>query len=689
MSLMVHFKYNFTNFAEMRSLRNIVELIAKCAELTLRRVGLFFCICIAMTLIYVPSARGQVNAEQVMNIGRNVLSLEDYMLAIQYFNQAIKAKPYLSDPYYYRALAKLSLDDYRGAEEDCNRAIELNKFKTEAYKVRGFALQQQGKDSLALLDYNAGLQYNPHDRYFLFYKGVAQSRLKQYEQADSTLTAVIRQNPKFGEAIVERARLNVLRGDTISSLADLDEAVKVNPSLVNVWLLRADIRASRRQWEEAAEDMQQAIRLEPQQADLYVNRAYIRYNLDDYFGAMSDYNYALELEPQNSAALFNRALLRFEVKDLKRADSDFSKVLDLEPENYHATYNRGLVRLETGDLRGAEKDFRKVLDRYPRFYTAWYALGETYRRQGDMRRAVMTSHHGEELVRQYVKNPKKNPLERPAIAAATSNQDGNHDEENESEAEVMERFNQLRTFSTGSQQLPFNDRIKGRVQDRDVSISAEPSYMLTFTSSEKTLRSLSNYFCELDEMNQARYLSRNIYLAPAGVVASENEAEKLFEWLNLYDGVIVEGKNRPVDFLARGIVKTQLRDYAGALADFDRSLAISPEFTPALMGRAFVEETLKLPGALSDYDHLLRINPRLIYAWFNKGNIYYADNDYTSALESYNRAIEIDPEFGEAYYNRGLCYLQMGARRQAFTDLSKAGELGVLPSYNLLKRMRQ
>lgn len=56
----------------------------------------------------------QVNAEQVLTIGRNVLSMEDYMLSIQYFNQAIKAKPYLPDPYFFRAIAKLSLDDYQG-----------------------------------------------------------------------------------------------------------------------------------------------------------------------------------------------------------------------------------------------------------------------------------------------------------------------------------------------------------------------------------------------------------------------------------------------------------------------------------------------------------------------------------------------------------------------------------------------
>ena len=50
-------------------------------------------------------ALAQVDAEQVLAIGRNVLSMDDYMLSIQYFNQAIKAKPYLADPYFFRALA--------------------------------------------------------------------------------------------------------------------------------------------------------------------------------------------------------------------------------------------------------------------------------------------------------------------------------------------------------------------------------------------------------------------------------------------------------------------------------------------------------------------------------------------------------------------------------------------------------
>lgn len=657
--------------------------------------------------------RAQVNAEQVMNIGRNVLSMEDYMLAIQYFNQAIKAKPYLSEPYYFRALAKLSLDDYKGAEDDCTQAIERNKFKTEAYKARGFALQQQGKDSLAVVDYDKGLEYNPLDKYFLFYKAVAQTRMKCYVQADSTFAMLLRQYPGFGEGVAERGRMNLLRGDTVAALEDLDKAITVNRGMVNAFLLRADINARRRDWHAAAADMQEAIRLEPQEPDLYVNRAFLRYNLDDYFGAMSDYNYALQLQPENVSALFNRGLLRYEVKDLGRAESDFTEVLSLDPGNFHALYNRGLVRLELGQASAAASDFRKIIERYPRFYPVYYAMAEARRKQGDMRGAVMTARHGEELVRQYVKDPEKNPLQRPAIAAATSNSGLAGERGDENETDVMDRFNQLRTVSaSASQQMSFNEKIKGRVQDRNINITPEPSYVLTFQADDKSLRSLSNYFRELDDLNQNRYIDRQIYLTSGLPAVSDDAAvRRLFDIASDFDRIISKGTPRPVDYLGRGVARTQLKDFAGAMEDFDAALAASPDFTPALMGRAYarmarIESQRRLSGfdtadsmpdagmnnaaaaSAEDYDRALSVNPRLVYAWFNKGNIYYASSDFTPAVECYSRAISADPEFGAAYYNRGLCYLQMGNRQQAFADLSKAGELGVLPSYNLLKRMR-
>ena len=57
----------------------------------------------------------QINTDRMLTIGKNALYFEDYVLAIQYFNKVIKVKPYLSDPYFYRGLAKYYLEDYNGA----------------------------------------------------------------------------------------------------------------------------------------------------------------------------------------------------------------------------------------------------------------------------------------------------------------------------------------------------------------------------------------------------------------------------------------------------------------------------------------------------------------------------------------------------------------------------------------------
>ena len=76
-------------------------------------------------------------------IGRSALYYEDYVLSIQYFNQAISAKPFLYEPWFYRAVAKYYLDDYAGAEADCSEAIERNPYIVGSYELRGLCRIQQ------------------------------------------------------------------------------------------------------------------------------------------------------------------------------------------------------------------------------------------------------------------------------------------------------------------------------------------------------------------------------------------------------------------------------------------------------------------------------------------------------------------------------------------------------------------
>ncbi len=668
----------------------------------MKSLAIFFLLVISMLLSI--SAKAQINAEQVITIGRNVLSMDDYMLAIQYFNQAIKAKPYLADPYFLRGLAKMNLDDYKGAELDCTEALRRNKFKIEAYKLRGFARQHLGLDSLAIEDYNEGLRHDPTDKYFLFYKGVAQTTLKKNDDALETMNNLIRLYPRFEDAYAARASLNLQRKDTVAALADVEKAIKLNRSLVNPFLIRAEIESSRGNWEAALSDMEEAVKLYPDEPGFYINRAYLRYNTDNYLGAMSDYNYALQLDPNNMAALFNRALLRFEVKDLINAKKDFSSVLSLNPQNFHALYNRGLVQLETGEYKEALADFKSIAARYPNFYPVYYAIAEAERNLGNLKAVGANVNHAESLVRKYVANPESNPLDRPTIAAGTPrNANRTPDGEEEDENEVMDRFNQLVTMQDIPQtQLTYNERIKGRVQDRNVMAEPEPLYTISFNPPAKALGGVTNYFRALDDFNRGRYITRQLYLSPIQSGLSDADYDALFKMVDSYTSVISNSGNkvRPADLLARGVAYSMLKNYKAAIEDYDAILKANKDFTIAYIARGVArfedarsqeDQRLAMQSiamAASDFDAATRLDPRLIHAWFNMGYILYTQRDYSQAAECFSKALELDPDFGAAYYNRGLCALSAGKKAEAFADLSRAGELGVLPSYNILKRMK-
>lgn len=649
------------------------------------------------------AADAQINAEQVINIGKNVLSMDDYMLSIQYFNQAIKAKPYLADPYFLRGLAKMNLDDFKGAELDCTEAIRRNKFKTEAYKLRGFARQHLGLDSLAVADYDEGLKHDPTDRYFLFYKGVALTSMKKNDEAKETMDQLLRLYPRFEEGLAARASLNLQRGDTLGALEDVEKALRLNRAMVNPYLIRADIESNRGNWDNALSDMEEAVRLYPEEPGFYINRAYLRYNTDNYIGAMSDYNYALQLDPDNMAALFNRALLRFEVKDLINAKKDFSTVLDLNPNNFHALYNRGLIELESHEYKEALSDFNSIAKRYPNFYPVYYAIAEAERNLGNLKAVGANINHAESLVRKYIANPESNPLDRPTIAAGTPRKSNTNSDEEEDEIEVMNRFNQLVTMQEIPQtQLSYNERYKGRVQDRNVMADPEPLYVISFLPSEKSLRGVSDYFQELDAFNRGRFINRQLYLIPMTGSNSEMDYDALFKMTDDYTSIIASsgGKIRPADRMARGVAYSMLKNYRAAIEDFDAILKESPDFTLAYIARgvARFEEARsredqrlamqEIALAASDFDSATRLNPRLAQAWFNKGYLLYTQRDYSLATDCFTKALEIDPEFGSAFYNRGLCALSTGKKAEAFADLSRAGELGILPSYNILKRMK-
>jgi tetratricopeptide (TPR) repeat protein len=81
--------------------------------------------------------------------------------------------------------------------------------------------------------------------------------------------------------------------------------------------------------------------------------------------------------------------------------------------------------------------------------------------------------------------------------------------------------------------------------------------------------------------------------------------------------------------------------------------------------------------AINDYKKAIKKDPENIYAYINRGNAYYAKQQYRKAISDYTRAIKIDPQFALPYINRGNAYYADSSFSDAIKDFSKALELDV------------
>jgi tetratricopeptide (TPR) repeat protein len=666
-------------------------------------------IVVAAFMIAGQAVQAQINTEQVINVGRNAMYFEDYVLSIQYFNQAIAAKPYLAKPYFYRSIAKLNLDDYRGAEEDASKAIELNPFITDAWEVRGVARQNLGNEHGAIEDYAHALSLVPFNRQLMFNMAVAQTGVEDYAAADSTFTELLKHYPGYSNGYLGRARLNLARTDTVAAIKDIDKALEIDGNSFNAHTMRADIaiHQGKENYPEAIKHIDNAIKLQPRLAGLYVNRAYLRYSTDDWFGAMSDYDYAIELEPMNKLALFNRGLLEMEVNANDKALADFTKVLKMDPSDVRARYNRSVIYSNLRQFNKAIADVNYVIEAFPDFPTGYYMRSEYYRLAGNLNSAINDRNKAKAIGKKL----------RPTDGKV----DGHNAKEEAEDPEELAR-REFATLLTVEDNTDFreeynNTAIRGKVQDRNINIEIEPMMELTFYASSSELRQNSYYIKEIDELNATRALRFAILVSNDIPQLQDSELiDRHFKSIEYYNSYISTHTPRTIDYIGRALDFITVHDYTSAILDLNRAIALSPDYSPAYMLRAQalarqlessveleeqpskdgaaqnnrgVLERKKIDEIIDDLETTIKLSPRNAFAWFNKGNMLVKRGDYDKAIEAYGMAISIKSDLAEAYYNRGYLYLKNGNRQGGVADLSKAGELGVVSAYNLMKRISQ
>ena len=620
-------------------------------------------------------------------IGRSALYYEDYVLSIQYFNQAISAKPYLYEPWFFRGVAKYYLDDYAGAERDCSEAIQRNPYVVSLYDLRGLTRIQQKKYTEAIGDYTKALKYDPENRGFWNNRVLCHIQNKDFTEALAQLDTIQQRWSQFARAYNMRADVYMQMKDTAQAIAALERSLEMDPYDGQTWALRSIISLSREEWDSAEVQLDHAVHLMPKNASCFINRALARVNRNNLRGAMADYDMALDLEPNNFLGHYNRGLLRAQVGDDNRAITDFDFVLKLEPDNMLALFNRAVLLDKTGDLHAAIRDYTKVIDEFPNFWTGLEFRAACYRRLGMTKQAEadeFTIYKARLYKHLYGTQPRMDPSQI----------------RKRSDADV-EKYNQLVMEDEQEPEREYANDYRGRVQDHKVEAEFQPMFVLTFELQESEVKTHMAFDRQVDQINE-QWHARHIYINTSHGVQNDSRTEDYFHYIDSLTNAIDRShdtRQAARSLLLRAVAYTVIQNFDAAIEDLSTYLHIDSASTLALWQRAVCQSRinrfqasegtnieLKMASVLGDLSHAIELSPANPYLLYNRGNLYAERQDYQRAVEDYSAALAIESQLAEAYFNRGLCLIFMNRRDEGIRDLSKAGELGLYQAYSLIKK---
>lgn len=140
------------------------------------------------------------------------------------------------------------------------------------------------------------------------------------------------------------------------------------------------------------------------------------------------------------------------------------------------------------------------------------------------------------------------------------------------------------------------------------------------------------------------------------------------------------GEKEALDYLAQGEAAEQAGKLSEALAHYDESVSVMPQFGRGHFCRGLVLlELARYEDAIIAFDEALECKPDSAAAYYNRGNALVKLGRYDEAADSYQKAVALKAEFPDAYVALGVALEQLTRMDEATESYKRA--LAFKPDY--------
>ena len=120
------------------------------------------------------------------------------------------------------------------------------------------------------------------------------------------------------------------------------------------------------------------------------------------------------------------------------------------------------------------------------------------------------------------------------------------------------------------------------------------------------------------------------------------------------------------------------KKFVEALSDLTIALELGLINPDIYYACAIAKENLKdLKGAIAYYDKGIALSPGVADAYLKRGRLKGLSGDYKGSIEDFDKSIELAPTSAESYANRGNAKFFGNDKKGACADWNKALEMGL------------
>lgn len=615
-----------------------------------------------------------------LQAGRTAIINDKYIEAISLLNMELKLDSNSHLAYFLRGIAKYYLEDFVGAEQDYTKTLELAPYFSDAYFNRAAVRSQQKKFESSLEDYSMAIRTDSTNPRIFFGRAQTYLNLKKYKEAIDDCNKTI-------QLKLSLESVYILRGTAKSGLelfkeaqADINKAINYNPENIISLIQRGNIYTELQAYDSALYDFNSALKLDSLNSYGLFSKSMVYMKTKDFDQALENLNKVTSLSPYNSYAYFNRAIIYQNKKNYEKSLLDFNAVIQLNPEHIMSHFYRGMIYSELKQYKNAEKDLTKTIELFPLYTNA-------YRERSKVRREL-----------------KKEKAAYDDFKKVEELMAGNGVDEIPKTKEMAEYLHSIVSLSGSFEDSQSMNLIQNQIREIEIL----PVYQVVLNPFEHSNNRFYDAFSQLGYIAPIVCFTNTLFTTTLD--SANIRIDKLNQELQYSD-------NKASLYYKRALIYSSIEDYNQAFIDFDLCLIEDPNFTMGYYSRARVRHNLidflesinsmknqitigthnqnrqeitfqeqSLERVINDYNKAIQLDSRFAFAYYNRGYIRTVNGNFHRAIDDFSQVIKLMPDFSEAFYNRGLLLLYLKESELGCNDLSRAGELGLSASYNLLKR---